>query len=113
MRRIRMVAILAALAIFGVFPVEAAKWTRSYINELPDSAFAVIETSTKGRPVRHLPHHDIQGALDVPHLCNALSRLPQVKWRDPASAEMARQHLRQHVAELGGSPCRRAPSGSH
>ncbi len=113
MRRIGFVGILAALAIVGVSSVEAAKWTRRYINRLPDSAFAVIETSAKGKPVRHLPHHDIQGALDVPHLCNAMSRLPQVKWRDPASAEIARQHLRQHVAELAGTPCRPAPKASH
>ena len=85
---------------------EAAKWNRQYVRRLPDSAFAVIETAPEGRRVRHLPHHDASGALDVPHLCNALVRLGQVKWRDPANAEMARRHLREHLEQVGRSSCR-------
>ena len=111
MRRIGVVGILVAFAIGSVTSVEAAQWTRRYIQRLPDSAFALIETSARGKPVRHLPHHDAHGALDTPHLCNALARLPQVTWRDPASAEIARQHLRQHMAQLGGNPCRPASKG--
>ena len=101
-----MVGIVVALVIGSVSSVEAAQWTRQYIQRLPYSAFAAIETLASGKAVRHLPHHDARGALDVPHLCNALARLPQVKWRDPANAEIARQHLQEHVRQLGGSPCR-------
>jgi hypothetical protein len=78
MRRIGVVGIVVALMIGSTSSVEAAKWTRKYIQRLPDSAFALIETSARGKPLRHLPHHDAQGTLDVPHLCNALARLPQV-----------------------------------
>jgi hypothetical protein len=111
MRRIGVVGIVVALVIGSLSSVEAAQWTRKYIQRLPDSAFAAIETLASGKAVRHLPHHDAHGALDVPHLCNALARLPQVKWRDPANAEIARQHLQEHVRQLGGSPCRPASAG--
>jgi len=85
---------------------EAAKWSRQYIRQLPDSAFAAIETTPEGKRLRHLPHHDANGDLDIPHLCNALVRLGQVKWRDPASAELARRHLRDHLEQVGRTSCR-------
>ncbi len=108
MRRMGLTGILASLTIIGAPSLEAATWSRAYIRQLPDSAFALIETEPTGKPVRHLPHHDARDALDVPHLCNALARLSQVKWRDPANAAIARLHLQGHVAKLGGHPCRPA-----
>lgn len=101
-----LAGILVGLLMLSGASATAAKWSRNYIRQLPDSAFAAIETTPEGKKLRHLPHHDIRGNLDAPHLCNALSRLDQVKWRDPANAEAARQHLRQHLAEHGGKPCR-------
>jgi len=95
------------LLLFGSF-ADAAKWTRQYVRSLPDSAFAAIEVMGDGKRVRHLPHHDANGKLDIPHLCNALSRLSQVKWHDPANAEMARQHLKEHMKEVGRGSCRPA-----
>ncbi len=112
MRRLGLVGILGSLAIVGASSLEAATWSRAYIRQLPDSAFALVETGAAGKPLRHLPHHDAKGALDVPHLCNALARLSQVKWRDPANAAIARQHLQGHVAKLGGHPCRPAPKAT-
>jgi hypothetical protein len=98
---------MAVLAMLGVGPTaEAAKWSRTYIRQLPDSAFAAIERTPEGRAIRHLPHHDAAGDLDLPHLCNALSRLGQVKWRDPANAEIARRHLQEHLEQVGRSSCR-------
>ncbi len=111
MRRNRLVGFLVSLAVVGASTVEAATWSHTYIRQLPDSAFAVVEASATGKPSRHLPHHDARGAVDVPHLCSALARLPQVKWQDPANAAIAQQHLREHVAALGGSPCRPASKG--
>jgi hypothetical protein len=111
MRRIGAMGLVGALVIGSLSSVEAAQWTRKYIQQLPDSAFASIEALASGKAVRHLPHHDAQGALDVPHLCSALARLPQVKWRNPANAEIARQHLQEHVRRLGGNPCRPASAG--
>lgn len=85
-----------------------AVWSTAYINDLPDSAFAVIESGgqkdedgkTTPRSLRHLPHHDADGAVDPPHLRAALSRLPQ----SGMSAELksrAEAHLRQHASALG------------
>ncbi len=98
------ISVLAMLMVGS--PAEGAKWSREYIRQLPDSAFAFIETTPEGKNLRHLPHHDAEGNLDIPHLCNALARLTQVKWRDPASAEIARRHLEEHLARIGRSSCR-------
>jgi len=86
-----------ALAIGLVPSVTAAEpWSPARINALPDSAFAVVEIGPDGRKVRHLPHHDESGAVDLPHLIAARSRLSQVKWLDPANEAIAREHLDDH-----------------
>jgi cation transport regulator ChaB len=64
--------------------VEAGgKWTRAYINSLPDSAFAVIEPcygkTTDNKNARHLPFKNANGEIDKPHLRNALARVEQIK----------------------------------
>jgi hypothetical protein len=50
------ILILAAAAFPSV--LRAERWSRKYINSLPDSAFASIEIRSDGKKVRHLPHHD-------------------------------------------------------
>ena len=100
--------VVAGLVALGVSSADAAKWGRGYIRQLPDSAFAIVETSPSGKAVRHLPHHDVQGNLDVPHLCNAIARLGQVKWQDPANAAVAHRHLREHLVQIGAGACRLA-----
>ena len=65
--------------------VSKAVWTTASINDLPDSAFAVISSGgtkdeggkTVPRSLRHLPYKDASGKVDLPHLRNALARLPQ------------------------------------
>jgi hypothetical protein len=101
-----LAGMLFGLLLLAGASADAAKWSRHYIAQLPDSAFAAIETTPEGKKLRHLPHHDAQGNLDIVHLCNALSRLNQVKWRDPSNVELARQHLMEHLAQHGGKPCR-------
>ena len=62
-----------------------AVWTTAYINNLPDSSFLYIEPGgskdaegkTTPRSLRHFPVKDASGAVDMPHLRNALSRIPQ------------------------------------
>jgi len=64
-----------------------AEWDTAYINNLPDSSFAVIESGgtkddtgkTMPRSLRHLPYKDKDGKVDLPHLRNALARLSQTK----------------------------------
>lgn len=70
-----------------------------YIATLDDSAFATIEVDPQGKKIRHLPHHDHTGALDVTHLLSALGRIHQVKWLDPSRKKAAEQHLRNHMTE--------------
>jgi len=80
-----------------------AVWTRSYINDLSDSAFATIlaggekdaEGKTKPRSLRKLPHHDSSGAVDEAHLNNALSREPQTKMPS-SNHKQAKAHLNRH-----------------
>jgi len=86
--------------------MELEKWTVAYINSLPDSAFAAIEPAykrgeTEDKRARHLPHHDKDGKVDLPHLRNAFARLNQIEpITDSISKsdliEMARKHLEQH-----------------
>ena len=82
-----------------VSSTDAAKWTRRYISALPDEAFASIEITEEGKKIRHLPHHDHTGMLDVSHLLSALGRIHQVEWIDPRNKEAAEKHLREHMRE--------------
>ena len=108
MRHGWVTVVVAGLVALDVSSADAAKWSRGYIRQLPDFAFAVVETSPSGKAIRHLPHHDTQGILDIPHLCNAIARLGQVKWQDPANASVARRHLQEHLAQIGADACRPA-----
>lgn len=94
-----LISIMLGLLMLAGSPAEAAKWSPAYIRQLPDSAFAAIETAPDGKTLRHLPHHDAAGNLDLPHLRSALSRLRQVKWQNPATAGSARQHLLDHLRQ--------------
>jgi len=102
----RVVAMALIVLAVAPFRAAAATWSRAYIRQLADSAFAGVEQSPEGKQTRRLPHHDATGALDLPHLCNAVARLPQVKWRDPDNAEIARRHLRDHLDQFDRGACR-------
>jgi hypothetical protein len=73
-------------------------WTRRYINDLPDSSFALIlpggekdETGrTKPRSLRMFPYKDAEGRVDLPHLRNANARLPQAKIPEEQRAKAQR-----------------------
>jgi comEA protein len=90
---------LGIAGIFFLFIVSSAlaeKWSQRYIESLPDSAFAAIETTKDGKKIRHLPHHNHLGEVDITHLKSALGRIHQVKWIDPANFGKAKAHLEQH-----------------
>jgi hypothetical protein len=74
-------------------------WTRRYINNLPDSAFAVTYKEGE-KTVRKFPHHDAKGRIDLPHLRNANARLPQSEL-PPEQKEKAMKHLAMHKKTLG------------
>lgn len=60
-------------------------WSTAEVNDLEDAAFLYIEQGgekdaggkTSPRELRHFPVYDADGLLDLPHLRNALSRIPQ------------------------------------
>lgn len=72
----------------GFEPTAKIKWTTRYVNDLPDSAFLVVEPGgekdsegkTKPRSLRHFPYRDASGKVDLPHIRNAIARIPQAKF---------------------------------
>jgi hypothetical protein len=84
------------------------EWSTAYINSLPDSCFAYIEPGGKKddegktvpRSLRHLPFKDENGKVDLPHLRNALARLPQSNLSTEAKAK-ARAKLIAAAKEHG------------
>lgn len=75
--------------------LEAARWSKKYINDLPDSSFAVIEpdyqTGVIGdKNTRHLPFKDKDGKIDLPHYRNALARVNQIK---PITKSISKEDL--------------------
>lgn len=62
-----------------------AEWTTAYVNDLPDSAFLHVSEGgekdqtnrTVPRSLRHFPVRDASGSIDLPHLRNAIARIPQ------------------------------------
>jgi len=81
--------------------VDKAVWSRAYINDLPDSAFAYIEPGgkkdeegkTTPRSLRHLPYKDKEGKIDPAHVRNALARLPQTHISAEAKAAAKKKLL--------------------
>ena len=75
--------------------IAEAQWTAAYVNNLPDSSFAVISSGgskdksgrTSPRSLRHLPYKDTNGAIDLAHLRNALARLSQTNLTNDEKAK--------------------------
>ena len=92
-------------------PVIKAVWTRAFMNDLPDSAFLYVESGgekdeegkTVPRTLRHFPFRDATGKVDLPHLRNALARIPQSnvsqEEKDKATAK-ARKILEQQKERM-------------
>ncbi len=97
-----------------------ATWDTAFVNNLPDSAFAVIlpggskdsEGKTTPRSLRKLPHHGSDGGVDVPHLRNALARLPQSNMPDDLMAR-AKRHLNAHAKAEGVGDAGKADDHEH
>lgn len=92
-------------------PKEFAVWSTAYINDLPDSCFLFVspggkkdgEGKTVPRSLRHFPYKDSGGKVDLPHLRNAISRIPQANI--PASFKDSLQaRARRLLANAGGTP---------
>lgn len=83
-------------AVVGRPVTSKAVWSTAYVNALPDSAFLYIapggkkdeEGKTVPRALRYFPIRDNQGKLDLPHLRNAIARIPQSKAPGLTAAKM-------------------------
>ena len=74
-----------------------AEWSAAYMNDLPDSAFLLIEPGgikdadgkTKPRTLRHFPVRNAAGEVDEPHVANALAQIPKASTLSAAQREAA------------------------
>jgi hypothetical protein len=88
-----------------------AVWTTAFINDLPDSSFAIVlpggekdeDGKTTPRSLRKLPYKGADGEVDVAHLRNALARLSQTDGlTDEQRTEVGRQlkaAAREHLPD--------------
>ena len=87
---------------------ELADWSQADVDQLPDSAFAVIKSGgtkdkdgmTVPRNLRLLPYKGADGKVDLPHLRNALARLPQTDLT-PAERSEAEKVLQKAAKDAG------------
>jgi HK97 family phage prohead protease len=92
-------------------------WSAAMVNDLPDSSFLLIESGgtkdsegkTTPRSLRHFPVKDAGGKVDLPHLRNALARIPQASSLTPAqrASAMDKAKAMAKSTSVGG------PSGSY
>lgn len=86
--------------------ISKATWSTAYVNDLPDSAFLYIEPGgkkdsdgrTEPRSLRHFPFKDADGKIDVAHLRNAISRIPQAKIPEDKKKPL-QEHAQRMLAE--------------
>jgi phage I-like protein len=89
--------------------LKGKEWSTSYINDLPDSSFAFIESGgekdaegkTTPRSLRHFPYKDADGKIDLPHLRNALARAPQSPFGEKAMPKLKTAAKSAGVGEYG------------
>lgn len=95
-----------------------AVWSTAFVNDLPDSAFLYVESGgskdkegkTVPRSKRHFPYKGTDGKVDLPHLRNAIARIPQAgNWL----SESAKSSLQSRARRLlGGANKAMAESNS-
>lgn len=83
---------------------ERARWSKKFINTLPDAAFAHVADGgvkddsgrTVPRSLRMFPHHVETGAVDDTHARNAAARIPQSDLSQ-AAQDKAAAHVKHHM----------------
>jgi HK97 family phage prohead protease len=74
-----------------------ADWDTAYVNNLPDSAFLLVlpggtkdsDGKTVPRTLRFFPVRNASGDVDLPHVRNALARIPQASSLSAAQRQTA------------------------
>jgi hypothetical protein len=89
----------------GDADANAAVWSTKFVNDLPDSSFALVRKPVKNKATdRALPYKDGSGKVDPAHVRNALARLSQVKgWSEQEKAR-AKAKLQRALKSIGGKP---------
>jgi hypothetical protein len=81
-----------------------AVWSTAFVNNLPDSAFLYVQSGgskdsegkTVPRTLRHFPYKGPDGKVDLPHLRNAIARIPQAgSWLSAASKSALQARARK------------------
>lgn len=101
--------------------LDKARWSAAFINDLPDSAFLYIEPDgekdedgrTTPRSLRHFPVRDADGAIDLPHLRNALARIPQSGLPASVKEEATREAQRLLEEETKEGSVSKSSAASH
>ena len=86
--------------------VQLAVWSTKYVNDLPDASFMFIESGgekaedgkTTPRSLRHFPIKDADGNIDLPHLRNAIARIPQSN--APGLTDSKKKTLQEQARKL-------------
>lgn len=98
---------------FGTRETIKTVWSTADIDNLADSAFLYIEPGgekdkdgkTTPRSLRHFPYKDASGAVDLPHLRNAIARIPQsslpADLRDKLQKKAEKLLAAQHSDDVG------------
>jgi hypothetical protein len=95
-----------------------AVWSTSFVNDLPDSCFLFVEKGgskdkdgkTVPRTLRHFPYKGPDGKVDLPHLRNAIARIPQAgSWLSAAMKTSLQSRARRL---LGGTSKAMAEGGT-
>lgn len=84
-----------------------AEWSTAFVNDLPDSSFLYISPGgqkdeagkTVPRSNRHFPYKDAEGKIDIPHLRNAIARIPQ---SDVPNADALQAKAQRLLADAQG-----------
>jgi len=88
---------------------EKAVWSTAFVNDLPDSSFLHIlpggekdgEGKTTPRSLRMFPYKDASGKVDLPHLRNAIARIPQSNRIEAATKERLQSKARRILEDQG------------
>jgi hypothetical protein len=80
-----------------------AVWSTAFVNDLPDSSFLHIlpggkkdsEGKTTPRDLRMFPYKNASGEVDLPHLRNAIARIPQSNRIDDATKSRLQARARK------------------
>ncbi len=91
--------IFSTLIIFST-PVFSENWSEFEIMKLPDFSFALVEIGEDGAKLKHCPHHDVNGKLDIEQLIYVLGTFELETWYKRKNKKEARKHLEDHYQKF-------------